>query len=45
VERAATEIDRFRAGQLDAFEADEALFQYSRAAKEPWTFCNSGDVE
>jgi hypothetical protein len=27
-------VDRFRAGQLDAFQADQELFQYSRAAKE-----------
>ena len=45
VERVGLEIDRFRAGELDAFEADQALFQYSRAAKELWKFCNGADVE
>jgi hypothetical protein len=45
VERFGTEIDRYRAGELDAFEADRALFQYSRAAKELWKFCNGVDVE
>ncbi|MGO4660659.1 hypothetical protein AB4Z14_02250 [Terrabacter sp. 2TAF16] len=45
VERVGLEIDRFRAGELDAFEADQALFQYSRAAKELWKFCNGVDVE
>ena len=27
-------IDRFRVGELDAFDVDRVLFQYSRAAKE-----------
>lgn len=27
-------IDRYRAGELDAFDVDRVLFQYSRAAKE-----------
>ena len=30
---------------MDAFEADQALFQYSRAAKGLWKFCNGADVE
>ena len=31
---------------IDAFrKADEVLFQYSRAAKELWKFCNGSDVE
>jgi hypothetical protein len=38
-------IDRFRAGDLDAFDADHELFQYSRAVKELWKFCNMTDVE
>lgn len=37
--------DRFRNGELDAFDADQVLFQYSRAARELWKFCNVGDVE
>ncbi|WP_353508445.1 hypothetical protein [Intrasporangium sp.] len=45
VERVGVEIDRYRAGQLDAFEIDRLLFQYSRAAKELWKFCNLVDVE
>ena len=44
VDRAAEVIDRFRAGELDAFDADANLFQYGRAAKELWKFCNLGDV-
>jgi hypothetical protein len=38
-------IDRYRAGELDAFEVDRVLFQYSRATKELWKFCNYLDVE
>lgn len=37
-------VDSRRAGELDAFDADQVLFQYSRAAKEQWKFCNLGDV-
>lgn len=33
-------VDRYRAGELDAFDVDRVLFQYSRAAKELWKFCN-----
>jgi hypothetical protein len=45
VERVGAEIDRFRDGELDAFGVDQALFQYSRAAKELWKFCSLGDPE
>ena len=45
VERVGGAIDRYRAGQLDAFDVDQVLFQYSRAAKELWKFCNLMDVE
>lgn len=45
VRRVAAEIDRFRSGELDAFEVDQKIFQYSRAAKELWKFCNLGDIE
>ncbi|MFZ2015315.1 MAG: hypothetical protein WAV00_15970 [Nocardioides sp.] len=41
----AAAVDRFRAGDLDAFEVDRVVFQYSRAAKELWKFCNYTDVE
>jgi hypothetical protein len=44
IRRAGDAIDRFRSGELDAFETDQDLFQYSRAAKELWKFCNLGDV-
>ena len=42
--RAGEAIDRFSAGDLDAFETDQDLFQYGRAAKELWKFCNLGAV-
>jgi hypothetical protein len=45
VVRVGVEIDRYRAGQLDAFDVDEVIFQYSRAAKELWKFCNQVDAE
>jgi len=38
-------VERFQAGELDAFEVDELIFQYSRAAKELWKFCNLGNSE
>jgi hypothetical protein len=41
----AEATDRYRDGELDAFADDQVLFQYSRAAKELWKFCNLGDVE
>lgn len=45
VQHVAAGVDRFRSGELDAFEVDQVIFQYSRAAKELWKFCNLGDVE
>jgi len=45
VERVGSAIDRFRDGQLDAFDVDQVLFQYSRAAKGLWKYCNFGDTE
>ena len=44
VEQVGSAVDRFR-GELDTFGADRALFQYARAAKELWKFCNLGNVE
>jgi hypothetical protein len=45
VAHVAAAIDGFRSGDLDAFDVDRALFQYSRAAKELWKFCNMTDIE
>ena len=38
-------IGQFRASELDVFETDHVMFQYSRAAKELWKFCNLPDAE
>lgn len=45
VNRVGEAVDRYRTGELDAFDVDRLLFQYSRAAKELWKFCNFGRVE
>lgn len=45
VEQVGSAVDRFRRGELDTFGADQALFQYARATKELWKFCNLGDPE
>jgi len=45
VARVGEAVDRYRAGELDAFDVDRVLFQYSRAAKELWKFCNTVQVE
>ena len=42
--RVGETVDSFRAGELDAFDVDRTIFQYSRAAKELWKFCNLGGV-
>ena len=44
LQRVGETVDSFRAGELDAFDADQVIFQYSRATKELWKFCNLGDV-
>ena len=43
-EHVGTAIDRFRGGELDAIDVEQVPFQYSRAAKELWKFCNFGDI-
>jgi hypothetical protein len=45
VARVGEAVDRHRAGELDPFDVDRVLFQYSRAAKELWKFCNHLQVE
>jgi len=39
VERVAQAVDRFRAGEHDAYAVDEVVHQYSRATRELWKFC------
>jgi hypothetical protein len=43
--RVAKAVDRYREGELDAFDVDQVLFQYSRAAKELWKYCNLAQME
>lgn len=45
VHRVQLAVDSFQKGEFGAFEVDAVMFQYSRAAKELWKFCNMGDVE
>lgn len=45
VEQVGSAVGRFRRSELDTFGADQALFQYARAAKELLKFCNLGDPE
>jgi len=44
LQRVGETVDSFRAGELDAFDVDQVIFQYSRAARELRKFCNLGDV-
>ena len=45
IEHVGKAVDGFRTGEHDAFDMDQIMFQYSRAAKELWKFCNRSDVE
>ncbi|MFE7720805.1 hypothetical protein ACFU44_17375 [Nocardia rhizosphaerihabitans] len=35
-------IDRFRAGEADAFETDAVIHPYTQAARKLWVFCDQG---
>ena len=37
--RVGAEVDRYRAGEIDAYAADETIHRYHRAAAELWKFC------
>jgi hypothetical protein len=37
----AAAIDRYRAGEIDAYAVDETIHHYHRAARELWKFCFS----
>jgi hypothetical protein len=48
LERVAEAIERYRAGEIDAFDLDEVIHRYSKAARALWSFCigrNSGSPE
>jgi hypothetical protein len=38
----AADLDRYRAGDVDAYTVDETIHHYHRAAQELWKFCWSG---
>lgn len=38
-------IDRYRVGELNAFDVHQVVFQYSRAARELWKFCNLASLD
>jgi hypothetical protein len=40
----AEDLDRYRAGEVDAYAVDETIHHYHRAAQELWKFCWSGGV-
>ncbi|GLV12090.1 MULTISPECIES: hypothetical protein [Mycobacterium] len=42
IEHIASAIDRYRAGEIDAYAVDETIHHYHRAARELWKFCWSG---
>jgi len=43
IEYVTAAIDRYRAGEIDAYIVDETIHHYHRAARELWKFCWSGD--
>lgn len=46
VSHVAEAIDAHRVGQLTAYDVDEIIHQYHRAARQLWTFCwAAGGVE
>ena len=42
IEYVTAAFERYRAGELDAYDVDEAIHHYHRAARELWKFCWSG---
>jgi hypothetical protein len=39
VERVRAGLTRYDAGEIDAFEVDQIIHQYTAAARELWKFC------
>jgi hypothetical protein len=39
LEHVAAALGRYHAGELDAFEVDDVIHRYKRAARELWKFC------
>jgi hypothetical protein len=38
----ADALDRYRAGDIDAFDVDEIIHHHHRGAAELWKFCSAG---
>ena len=45
IEYITAAIDRYRAGEIDAYTVDETIHHYHRAARELWKFCWSGGAD
>jgi acetyl-CoA acetyltransferase len=45
VAQVADAVDRHRAGELDAFEVDEVIHRYQRAARQLWMFCDQSGAQ
>jgi hypothetical protein len=45
LERVRDGFARLDAGEIDAFELDDLIHQYKRAARELWKFCGSSGSE
>jgi hypothetical protein len=43
LERVREGFDRFDAGEIDAFDLDQLIHHYKRAARELWKFCGNLD--
>jgi hypothetical protein len=42
IEHVRKGLERYDAGEIDAFELDELIHHYKRATQKLWTFCTGG---
>src|SRR5215217_1603441 len=42
IERGRKGLERYDAGEIDAFELDELIHHYKRATQKLWSFCTGG---
>ncbi|WP_305780338.1 hypothetical protein [Nocardia nova] len=45
IEHVGRAVDRFRAGEQDAFEVDAVIHQFHRAARQLWSFCDQSGTQ